>query len=214
MKGEEKCLNSSTLPEQTRTKAWPWTHTHTQLRTRCLLLRYMGPGGLFFPIAQHNKRAQTKSTHPTNADVLPAAPASLWLCQPGAWWMVIFVWTDSLGGDGSISGGSQDDLFPARSHSISRGAAGRPLGPRCSEWVQRSACGVQERTETAPRWPPSSAWWIKLKSPPSHLEAMTPSITAKPTQVRDMASHAKLKAGSGGEGGGFVRCCVYTPLSI
>lgn len=111
---ESQLLKQQQLWWTNMNKSFP-AHTHSCAPdTVCyaLLVPYLPP------CSATNRPKQIK--RPTNASALPAAPASPWLWQPGAWWMVIFVGADSLGGDGSISGGSRDDLFPALSYSISR----------------------------------------------------------------------------------------------
>lgn len=100
--------------------------------------------------------------------------------------MVIFVGADSLAGDGSISGGSQDDLFPARSHSISRrlswGRRGHrtPNKKRAQYMMWKKGLGWHHTD------PPSSAWRVKLKSHPSHLEAMRLSLLQNPHKVTEI----------------------------
>lgn len=153
---------------------------HTQLCTRYLLLHSSCP---IMHLALRNVTNRPKQIkRPTNAAALPAALVSPWFWQPGARWMVIFVRADSLGGDGSISGGSRDDLFPAHSHSISRrlswGRRGHgvpnKMGAQRTMWKRGLGWHLTD--------PPSSGWRVKLKSHPSHLEAMRPPIVAKPTQ--------------------------------
>lgn len=93
--------------------------------------------------------------------------------------MVIFVGADSLGGDGSISGGSQDDLFPARFHSISRRLSWGRRGHSATNQKRAQRTMLKKGLGWHLTDPPSSAWRVKLKSHPSHLEAMRLPIAAK-----------------------------------
>lgn len=88
--------------------------------------------------------------------------------------MFIFVWTDSLRGSSSISGRSRDDLFLARSHSISRGRPRGSTGPREKE-------------------PPLFLTFPLKKEldPPLPPEAVRPSIKANPPESAGRRSQPK-----------------------
>lgn len=209
----QQILESQLLEQQ---QLW-WTNmnksfpAHTQLCTRYRLLRSSCPIVHLPPCGATNRPKQIK--RPTNASALPAAPASPWLWQPGAWWMVIFVGADSLGGDGSISGGSRNDLFPALSYSISRrlswGRRGRDVPSK-----KRAQCTVSKRgLGLHLPDPPSSAWRVKLKSHSFNLEATMPPIAAKPTQShRARQSIPSWKEGEGGAAAVFTHLFIYPSL--